>query len=168
MRASKQATLPCACDELDDRAEEQERAVEGQADVPPVPPEQPVQHLEPLDDMVPEVRLLPLLPGPVLHVENADEVRRPAAHQPVQELEQYAAQHPQLRERVGQGQEHLSHLVGRAAEPSVVGGAAVPEQAGEPRLGCARLLVLLHFHVPPDADRLRRSILVGDDDAAGL
>lgn len=64
-----------------------------------------------LDDMVPEVRLLPLLPGPVLHVENADEVRRPAAHQPVQELEQYAAQHPQLRERVGQGQEHLSHLM---------------------------------------------------------
>jgi hypothetical protein len=48
MRASKQATLPCAGDELDDRAEEQERAVEGQADVPPVPPEQPVQHLEPL------------------------------------------------------------------------------------------------------------------------
>ena len=46
--ASKQATLPCAGDELDDRAEEQERAVEGQADVPPVPPEQPVQHLEPL------------------------------------------------------------------------------------------------------------------------
>jgi hypothetical protein len=40
--------VPCASDELDDRAEEQERAVEGQADVPPVPPEQPVQHLEPL------------------------------------------------------------------------------------------------------------------------
>ena len=63
-----------------------------------------------LDDMVPEVGLLPLLPGPVLHVEDADEVRRPAAHQSVEELEHYAAQHPQLRERVGQGQEHLSHL----------------------------------------------------------
>ena len=60
--------------------------------------------------MVPEVGLLPLLPGPVLHVQDADEVRRPAAHQAVEELEQNAAHHPQLREGVGQGQEHLSHL----------------------------------------------------------
>lgn len=64
-----------------------------------------------LDDMVPEVHLLPLLPGPVLHVQDADEIRRPAAQQPVEELEQYAAEHPQLGERVGQRQEHLGHLI---------------------------------------------------------
>jgi hypothetical protein len=39
---------PRARDELDDGSEEQEGAVECQADVPPVPPQQPVQHLEPL------------------------------------------------------------------------------------------------------------------------
>lgn len=40
--------VPGAGDELDDGAEEEEGAVEGEADVPPVPPQQPVQHLEPL------------------------------------------------------------------------------------------------------------------------
>jgi hypothetical protein len=40
--------LPGACDELDDGAEEEECAVEGEADISPVPPEQTVQHLEPL------------------------------------------------------------------------------------------------------------------------
>ena len=44
--------VPRAGDELDDRAEEQERAVEGQADVPPVLAEQPVQHLEPLQILI--------------------------------------------------------------------------------------------------------------------
>jgi len=70
--------------------------------------------------MVPEVGLLPLLPGPVLHVEDADEVRRPAAHQAVEELEQDAAQHPQLRERVGQGQQHLSHLNEHTGTPQTI------------------------------------------------
>ena len=40
--------LPCARDELDDRAEEQERAVEGQTGRLPVGAQQPVQHFEPL------------------------------------------------------------------------------------------------------------------------
>ena len=116
--------VPGACYELDDGAEEEECAVEGEADISPMPPKQPIQHLEPLqvfqfrvqttcrkwyiqamersletylDDMVPEVRLLPLLPRSVLQVEDADEIGGPAPHQAVEELEQYAAHHPQLQ-----------------------------------------------------------------------
>ena len=99
-----------AADELDDGAEEEEGAVEGEAGVAPVAAQQPVQHLEPLDHMVPEVHLVALLPGAVLQVQDADQVRRPAAHQAVEELEQDAAQQAQLGERVGERQEHLSDL----------------------------------------------------------
>jgi len=51
MRSSKQRTRanpPRAGDQLDDGAEEQERAVEGQTGRLPVGAQQPVQHFEPL------------------------------------------------------------------------------------------------------------------------
>ena len=54
--------------------------------------------------MVPEVDLLSLLPGAVLDVEDADEVGGPAAHEAVEDLEQHAGDHAQLREGVGQRQ----------------------------------------------------------------
>jgi hypothetical protein len=109
-----------AADELDHRTEEEEGAVEGEAGVAPVPAQQPVQHLEPLDHVVPEVHLVALLTGAVLQVQEADQVRRPAAHQPVEELEQDAAQHAQLGERVGKRQEHLSNLQIQSNQPSSV------------------------------------------------
>nr|ACR34826.1 unknown [Zea mays] len=155
-----------AADELDDGAEEEEGAVEGQPGVAPVPAQQPVQHLEPLDHVVPEVRGLLALPtGAVLQVQDADQVRRPAAQQAVEELEQHAAQHPQLRERVGQRQQHLRHLVRRAAEPRVVRRPAVPQQTRQPGLDAAvfllRLRHLRRLQVP--AERLSsRGLLVGD------
>ena len=46
--------VPRAGDELDDRAEEQERAVEGQAGRLPVRAQQPVQHFEPLVNITPQ------------------------------------------------------------------------------------------------------------------
>ena len=128
--------------------------------------------------MVPEVDLLALLPGAVLDVEDADEVGRPAAHEAVEELEDDPGRHAQLREGVGQRQQHLRHLVGRAAEPRVVHGPAVPEQARQRRLAAAApprrrrrrraagLMVVstvvsglaaggpLHLHVVPGHDRL--------------
>jgi len=50
MRSSKQSAgdPPRAGDQLDDGAEEQERAVEGQTGRLPVGAQQPVQHFEPL------------------------------------------------------------------------------------------------------------------------
>ncbi|KAB8114370.1 hypothetical protein EE612_053741, partial [Oryza sativa] len=96
--------------------------------------EEAVEHLEPLDDMVAEVHLVALPPRPVLDVEHADEVGRPRPHQPVEHLERHPGRHAQLREGVGQRQQHLRHLVGGAAEPGVVDGAAVPEEAGDGEL----------------------------------
>ena len=66
--------------------------------------------------MVSEVDFLSFLPGSVLYVEDADEVSGPAAHQSVEELEENAAEHSQLRERVRQRQQHLRHL--RKRSPS--------------------------------------------------
>lgn len=63
-----------------------------------------------LDDVVLEVDVLLLLAGPVLDVEDADEVGGPAAHEAVEQLQQQPRQHPQLRERIRQRQQHLRHL----------------------------------------------------------
>lgn len=51
-----------------------------------------------LDDMVAEIDLLPLLPRSVLNVEYTDEIRRPAPHETVEELEDEAAKHAELGE----------------------------------------------------------------------
>ena len=99
-----------AGDELDDGAEEEEGAVEEEAGVAPMAAEEAVEHLEPLDDMVAEVHLVALPPRPVLDVEHADEVGRPRPHQPVEHLERHPGRHAQLREGVGQRQQHLRHL----------------------------------------------------------
>jgi hypothetical protein len=63
-----------------------------------------------LDDMVSEINLLPFLPGPILHIEDTDQIRGPAPHDSIKQLEQNPRHHPQLRERVRQCQEHLCHL----------------------------------------------------------
>jgi hypothetical protein len=63
-----------------------------------------------LDDVVLEADALLLLAGAVLDVEDADEVRGPAAKEAVEDLQQHAGQHPQLGEGVRQRQEHLRHL----------------------------------------------------------
>ena len=96
-----------------------------------------------LDDVVAEVDLVLLLAGAVLEVEDADEVRGPAAEEAVEELEQDAAHHAQLGEGVGERQEDLGDLVRRAAEPCVVRRPAVPEQARQPGLAAAAVGLLL-------------------------
>jgi hypothetical protein len=65
-----------------------------------------------LDDVVLEADALLLLAGAVLDVEDADDVRGPAAQDAVEDLQQHAGQHPQLGEGVGQRQKHLRHLQG--------------------------------------------------------
>ena len=57
-----------------------------------------------LDDVVLEADAFLLLAGAVLDVEDADEVGGPAAHEAVEDLEQHAGEHAQLREGVGQRQ----------------------------------------------------------------
>lgn len=60
--------------------------------------------------MVGEADTVLLFPRAILDVEDADEVGSPASHEAVEELQDHAGDHPQLRERVGQRQQHLSHL----------------------------------------------------------
>ena len=63
-----------------------------------------------LDDVVLEADAFLLLAGAVLDVEDTDEVGGPAAQEAVEDLQQDAGQHPQLREGVRQREEHLRHL----------------------------------------------------------
>jgi len=70
-----------------------------------------------LDDVVLEADAFLLLAGAVLDVEDADEVGGPAAHEAVEDLQQHAGDHAQLRERVRQRQQHLRHL--RTNTPAV-------------------------------------------------
>ena len=63
-----------------------------------------------LDDVVLEADAFLLLAGAVLDVEDADEVGGPAAHETVEQLQQHAREHPELREGVRQRQEHLRDL----------------------------------------------------------
>lgn len=69
-----------------------------------------------LNDMVSEIGFFSLFPGSVLHVKGTDEVRSPAPQQAIEELEEYAREHPELGEGVGQREQDLSHLRHTAME----------------------------------------------------
>lgn len=94
----------------------------------------------------------------VLNIQNTDQISRPAPEKSVKNLQNDPRKHPQLRERVGQSQQNLSHLqekmlrmtkscdflwnlkgwghvirylIGGTAEPSIIDRATMPQKALE-------------------------------------
>lgn len=63
-----------------------------------------------LNNMVSEINFFPFFSGSILHIENANEVGSPAPQNSIEELEENSRRHSQLREWVGQRQQHLSYL----------------------------------------------------------